>query len=407
MSIIFKLAFRNLWRNKRRTLITAASVMFAAFFAIALSSVRKGIWTNTMDGMLQSYTGHIQIHANGYQENQSIDLLMAEPEKLMQKIQQDRNVEKMMRRLENFALISTGDKTKGVLIAGVEPEEAAQFMGSSMFFKAGEWIRPRENEAVIGTELARNTGQAPGDTLIAVSRGYHGNNAAGQFVIRGIADFGNPGLNNQLIYIPLDVAREFYAAPDMVSALILTTDDIDRVAETVRRLSSELEDESLEAITYRELIPSLIEAEALDRISARIILYILYILISFGILGTVMMMVKERQYEFGVLKAVGVKSAQLFKMVFTEILAIGLIGVTAGMILSYPVVEFFHRYPVRLSDKYQETYERFNMQPLLTAVYSPDIFLEQALAVLVMISLISLYPYFSLKNLHPVKAMHS
>lgn len=407
MNTIFKLAFRNLWRNKRRTLITAASVMFAAFFAISLSSVRKGIWTNTIDGMLQSYTGHIQIHADGYQENQSIDLLISEPEELMKKLQRDRSVDKMMRRLENFALISTGNKTKGALIAGVDPEEAAQFVENSMFLETGEWIRPGKNEAVVGTDLARNTGQTPGDTLIAISRGYRGNNAVGQFVIRGIADFGNPELNNQLIYIPLDIAREFYAAPDMISSLILTTDDIDKVTETVSRLTSGLEDESLEAITYRELIPSLIEAEALDRISARMILYILYILISFGILGTVMMMVKERQYEFGVLKAVGVRSAQLFKMVFTEILAIGVMGVAAGMIFSYPVVEFFHRHPVRLSDKYQETYERFNMQPLLTAVYSADIFLEQALVVLVMISLISLYPYFSLKNLHPVKAMHS
>jgi len=379
--------------------------MFAAFFAIAMSSLQKGTWLNTLEGMLHNYTGYIQIHADGYWENQSIDRLIDLSPTLMDSIQDLPGVDQVMERLENFALVSTGPKTKGVLIAGVVPDQVEKFSKISSQIKKGEWIRAGKNEAVVGKDLAELLTQSLGDTIIAISQGFRGNNAVGQYVIVGIADFGNPEFNKQMIYIPLDKAQEFYAAPGMVSSIVLTTRNIDEVKVTKQQLQNKLDSTRYEVMDYQELLPSILEAQALDTASAKIILYILYILIGFGMFGTVMMMLKERQYEFGVLKAIGMKSWQLFQMIFIEVLAIGIIGVLAGMLLSLPLITYFNYYPIHLGAEYAETYEQFNMEPLMKSVIRLDIFFEQALIVFFMIALISLYPYFSLKSLRPVEAM--
>lgn len=407
MWMTLKLALRNLWRNRRRTLITAASVMLAAFFAITMSSIQKGLWQNTLEGILYNYTGSIQIHAKGYWENQSIDVLLPARTSMIDTVRNTKGVKIVLERLQNFSLASTGPTTKGVLIAGVKPDQIQQFSNISNHVKKGSFIKEGQNEAVVGAKLAEIMGQSVGDTLVCISQGYRGNNAVGQYTISGIVDFGNPDFNKQLILIPLNQAQEFYAAEGMISSLVLITDNLDEVKNTAQNLRTVLDTSIYEVMDYEELVPALIEGKALDEASAKIILYILYILIGFGILGTVMMMLKERQYEFGVLKAIGMKSRQLFTMIFIEILSIGFIGVVAGMLLALPWVLYFQYNPIHLGGQLAETYERFNMVPLIKAVIQPGIFIEQAVVVFVMVALISIYPYYNLKKMVPVEAMRA
>ncbi len=407
MALTFKLAFRNLWRNRRRTLITAASIMFATFFAISMSSLQKGTWQHTLEGLLHNYTGYIQIHAKGYWENQSIDLLFDDRPGLKDSLQAIRGVNNIMSRIENFALLSTGPKTRGVLFAGIQPSEISQFTDIEQQIEQGRFLQDGNSQAVMGKDLADVLGLSVGDTLIAISQGYRGNNAVGQYPISGFVDFGNPQFNKQLVYITLDDAQEFFAAPGLVSSLVITTDRINSVDRVAREINSLLDTTAFEVMTYEELLPALIESKALDEASSKIIMYILYVLIGFGILGTVIMMLRERQYEFGVLKAIGMKFRQLFSMVFMEVLAMGLIGVLAGIMLSLPVILYLQYNPIHLGAEFAETYEQFNMEPLMKAIVAPGIFIEQAIVVFLMVTLISLYPYFNLRNLKPVEAMRS
>lgn len=407
MAITFKLAIRNLWRNRRRTLITAASIMFATFFAISMSSLQQGTWQHTLEGLLQNYTGYLQIHAKGYWDNQSIDLLIPDSPTMKDSIQHHPQINRVMARLENFALVSTGPKTKGVLLAGVHPDEIRQFTDIDDQMLQGSFIEEGQPHAVLGKDLAEVLGLTVGDTLIAISQGYQGNNAVGQYKITGLVNFGNPQFNKQLVYIPLSEAQEFYGSPDMVSSLILLTHRIGNVDQVADQLASRLDTSRYEIMTYEELIPTLLESKALDEASSKIIMYILYILIGFGILGTVMMMIRERQYEFGVLKAIGMKSRQMISMVFLEVQAMGLVGVLAGMILALPLVVYLNLHPIHLSSEFGETYEQFNMEPLMKSILSPGIFLEQAIVVFLMVVIISLYPFFTLRNLKPVEAMRA
>lgn len=399
------MAGRNLLRNRRRTLIATASIMFAAFFAITMTSIQKGTWQHTIEGMLHNYTGYIQIHALGYSENQSIDLLLEHDTTLLNDIRNIPQVDKSMTRLENFALISAKERTKGVMIVGVEPQAANEFSGIESQLIDGRYLQAHSNDVIIGKNIARSFQLNVNDTILGISQGYHGNNAVGKFIVCGIMDFGSPDFNDQIILTSLSLAQSFYAADDLYSTIVLSTnniDDVDAVAET---LTYTLDKGKYEIQTYREMIPSLIEVQLLDKASSRIILAILYILIGFGILGTVLMMLHERNYEFCVLKAIGMKSYQLFWMIFIEILSIGFIGLICGSLLAFPILIYLYNFPIKLGEKITEAYARFNIVPLIKASIDKTIFFEQSVIIFIMVLIISFYPYIKIIQLDPVQGM--
>ncbi|GAA5225199.1 hypothetical protein GCM10025777_58300 [Membranihabitans marinus] len=379
--------------------------MFAAFFAITMTSIQKGTWQHTIESMLHNYTGYIQIHALGYSENQSIDLLLENNIELIKRIDQIPQVDKSMTRLENFALISAKDRTKGVMIVGVEPQAANEFSGIEAQLIEGRYLQSQSNDVIIGKNIASNFQLNVNDTILGISQGYHGNNAVGKFIVCGILDFGNPDFNSQIILTPLSHAQSFYAADNLYSTIVLSTKSIDDVPQVANALSQTLDSTMYEVRTYKEMIPSLIEVQLLDKASSRIILAILYILIGFGILGTVLMMLHERNFEFCVLKAIGMKSYQLFWMIFIEILSIGFIGLICGSLLAFPILIYLYNFPIELGEKITEAYARFNIVPLIKASIDQTIFFEQSIIIFIMVLFISFYPYIKITQLDPVKGM--
>lgn len=405
MWVLLKMAQRNLMRNKRRTLITTASVTFASFFALCMSSIQKGTWQNTIEGMLHNYTGYIQIHAAGHQENQSIDLLLPEDSIFQNTIKSIPGVDKTLQRLENYALVSIQDQTKGVLIIGLEPKAANEFSRIEQKIIKGRYLAPNSNDVIVGKDLAQNLHLSLQDTLLGISQGFRGNNAVGKFIVRGIIDFGTPEFNKNLLLTPLDHAQDFFATEDRFSTMVLTTDHISMVPDVAKAIQSTLDTHQIEVFTYQDLIPYIIEVQLLDKASSRIVLFILYILIGFGILGTVMMMLHERNYEFSILKAVGMTSVQLFWMMFFEILFMGIIGLISGSLIALPVLWYLVHFPIELGQQIAEAYAQFNIEPLIKASIEKDIFVEQSFIIFLMVLAISFFPYLKIHQLNPAQGM--
>jgi ABC-type lipoprotein release transport system permease subunit len=119
---MFKLAWRNLWRNKRRTIITAASVFFAVFFAILMRGFKHGVMVHLVDSVLHSYTGYVQIHKKGYWDNKTFEYSMTANDSVFTKIKEIKQVKGIIPRLESFSLASSGNKTKGVITVGIDPD---------------------------------------------------------------------------------------------------------------------------------------------------------------------------------------------------------------------------------------------------------------------------------------------
>jgi ABC-type lipoprotein release transport system permease subunit len=224
--------------------------------------------------------------------------------------------------------------------------------------------------------------------------------------VRGLVHFGSPELNKQLIYIDLQKAKWFYGTDSLVTTLVVDTDRPGVIKNTIKQMREKLGPE-YEAMDYEEMMPDLMKAKEVDTAGSQIILMILYLIIGFGIFGTILMMLKEREYEFGILKAIGMHSGQLNLMLWLETIFLGLIGCAAGLIISFPIVYYFYKNPIELSGQMAEAYEKFGVEPILPASIAPSIFISQALVVFIMITILAIYPMYKIHKLKPVEAMRA
>ncbi|MDH3650764.1 MAG: FtsX-like permease family protein, partial [Saprospiraceae bacterium] len=202
-------------------------------------------------------------------------------------------------------------------------------------------------------------------------------------------------------------AKWFYGTEGLITTLIVDTNDPDKIKSTVAGLRQNLDKSEYEVLDYKEMMPDLIQAREVDTAGSYIILLVLYVIIAFGIFGTILMMLKEREYEFGILKAIGMHTAQLNLMVWYETIFLGLIGCLAGMIVAFPLVYYFYINPIRLGGKMAEAYEKFGVEPLLPAAIDPALFITQAIVIFGMITILSLYPMLKIRSLKPVRAMRA
>lgn len=405
MNQIIKLAIRNIWRNKRRTLITAASILFAVFFSVAIMSIQVGTWDHMVDSIVHYHFGYAQVHKNGYWDDKSIDNAFdASP--VIEQLTGQPHISQLVPRVESFALASSGTLTKGALVIGMDPEKEDRLTKTKSRLVKGEYLDNGDEGALVAEGLAKYLKMELGDTLILISQGYHGINAAGKFPIRGLVHFGSPDLNKQLIYIDLEKAKWFYGTEGLVTTLVVDTDEPDDIKKTVAQIRNTL-GEDYEALDYTEMMPDLLQAREVDTAGAKVILLVLYLIIGFGIFGTILMMIKEREYEFGILKAIGMHTYQLNLMLWLETIFLGLIGTIAGILFSFPIVYHFYKNPIEMKGDMAAAYEKFGVEAVLPASIDPSIFISQALVVFFMISVLAIYPMFKMKNLKPVEAMRA
>lgn len=404
--MIIQLAWRNIWRNKRRTLITVASVLFAVLFSTLMESVQKGAWGYMIGNVVNFYTGYVQVHLKGYQEEQSLDLAFR-PEKATAAGKVLEGVQDVLPRLESFALASTGSNTMGVMVTGIQPDAEHRMTKIRDRLTSGGFIQDSDKQVLIASGIAEHLRLSPGDTLLLISQGYHGANAAAKYPVKGIIRYPSPDLNRLLVFLPLREAQWFYGAESMVTSLVYRLENEKYLPAVVGQLRQTLPKEDFEVLGWREMLPDLLEAQKLDSVGNIVVYVILYMIIAFGLLGTILMMIRERQYEFGLLIALGMKRWMLGTVVWLEIIFLGMLGAVAGILTAMPVVAYLKEYPLRFSGGYSELLEEFGFEPIFPALFSFQIFFAQAMIVLGITALLALFPLWKIGRMRPVKAMRS
>lgn len=360
-----------------------------------------------VDSIVHYHFGYAQIHKAGYWEDKTIDNAF-NPVRPFEISGEFSEVRQLVPRIESFALASFGTRTKAAMVVGIDPEKERTLTSIDTRIGTGSYFAHSDDDgAILAAGLAEYLRLNIGDTLVMISQGYHGINAAGKFPVRGIVHFGSPELNKQLLYITLEQAKWFYGTEGLITTLIVDTDAPDAIQKTVANLRQKLNHEEYEVMDYKEMMPELIQAREVDTAGSYIILIVLYVIIAFGIFGTILMMLKEREYEFGILKAIGMRTGQLNLMVWLETIFLGFIGSIAGMLVALPLVYYFHVNPIRLSGQMAEAYEKFGVEPLLPAAVDPSLFVSQAIVIFGMITILSLYPMLKIGSLKPVSAMRS
>ncbi|MEL7006357.1 MAG: FtsX-like permease family protein, partial [Bacteroidota bacterium] len=307
-------------------------------------------------------------------------------------------------RLESYGLAASEKRTKICMVVGVEPEKEPLVTSLDKKVVSGDYFEPGDESALISEGLADYLKLSVGDTLIIIGQGYHGVSAAGKFPIKGILKFASPDLNRTMVYLAIKQAQQLLGAPDRMTALVLEIDDVNDSEKIEAQLAATLGDD-YDVMGWKKLMPELNQIIEGERSENLIFLFVLYMLIAFGIFGSVLMMTLERQYEFGVLVAVGMRRIKLSYVVIMENIMISILGALAGTIISMPIVGYFYRFPIMVGGKLREAYENFGFEPIFYFSIEPKIFYSQTIVVLGIALVLSIFPFFKIARLEPVVAM--
>ncbi|MCK4346898.1 MAG: ABC transporter permease [Bacteroidales bacterium] len=392
------IAWRNLWRNKRRTLITVASVFFGVLFSTVMTSMQEGSYSSMVDNVVKFYSGYIQVHSEDYWENKTINNTFEPTDSLIDKISQVKEVIHFTPRLESFALASSEEITKGVMVLGVDPVKESQVTGIEKWIEKGRYLNPGDKGILVGIDLAKYLQLDLNDTIVLLSQGYHGISAAGKYPIAGILNFPSPELNRQTLYMGLSNCQDFYSAYDLLTSLVLMVKNQYDMPDAMKELRNEISS-PFSVMSWNEMQPELVQMIEADRAGGVFMKALLYMIIGFGILGTIMMMISERRREMGVMVAIGMQRFKLGNIIFLETLFIGFLGVLVGFLGSIPIINYYYNNPIRLPADAAEIMIEMGIEPLLYFSWMPSVFYNQVITIFVITALIAIYPVYKSRTM--------
>ena len=405
--MIIKIAWRNIFRNKKRTLITIGSIFTALFLIILMRGMQFGFYENLIKTVVESYSGYIEIHDKGYWENQSLNNSMIVDKQLLNEINEIKGVENVLERIKAFSLASSNDKIKGILINGVNIQDEKLIVDWNKRMVSGTLNFNGSNQVVIGKGISKYFNLNLKDTLVLFGQGYQGMMAAGKYEIIGIVDLKNPKLNDLGVFMDIDVTRRYISSDRIVTHLVIDKEenyDAEKLASKIRKNLSN----DFEVLSWKKTLPDLDQTITADSAGGLIMVYILYIVVCFGMFGTVIMMTEERRYEFGVLISLGMSRLKLSSVVLFEILILSLLGVLLAIIFTRPILIYFNNNPIdmsKLADGMSDALAKFGFDPVFPFSISWDIPLTHGLFIFIVSILMSLYPIIKIHKLNSVKSM--
>ena len=405
--MIFKIAWRNIYRNKKRSLITITSIFGALFLIILMRALQFGFYDKLIETVVESYAGYVEIHADGFWDNQNLDNSMEVDQSLINDIKSVEGVENIVQRLQTFSLISMGEKTKGGVVNGINISEEQKITDWSKKMVSGSFDIG-DDEIIIGKGIAEYFDIKENDTLILYGQGYRGMMAAGKYPVKGIIDLKNPNLNKLGIFMTIESARNYVSSEEISTHIIIDKEQYYKEENIVVDLSNVLS-KDYEIMTWKETLPEIEQTITADNAGGLIMAYILYIIVVFGMFGTVLMMTEERKYEFGVLISIGMSRIRLFGIILIETVILSMIGVVLAILITYPICYYYYLNPIDMADLMGEgadqMMEEMGFSPIAPMSIEWNIPLTHALVIFISSLLISIYPAIKISKLNPVKSM--
>lgn len=400
------IAWRNLWRKPWRTVITSGSIFFGVLLSAFMTSMQYGSYETMISNVVQFYSGYMQIFTEEYHENKTINNTFILNDSLKSIIDNEKGITHYTPRLEYFSLASSNEITKGSVVIGVDPEGENRVTGLKKWVKQGSYFDDKSNGVLVAIELAKYLKVGVGDSIVLYGQGFHGVMAAAVYPVAGILEFPSPELNKQFIYMTLKSCQELFSAPDRLTSVVLMVEDNYHLPPTLKHLKKEIKKPYM-VMSWQELQPELVQMIDGDKAGGLFMKSLLYIIITFGILGTILMMVSERKRELGVMIAIGMQRARLGAILFFETFFIGVIGALAGILVSIPLTYWYYLNPIPLTGDAAKTMIEMGIEPFMYFSIQPDVYYIQALVVFIITMLISIYPIIKSFTLNLTSALRS
>ena len=405
---LLTLGWRDIWRNRRRSLLTMGAIVFAMLVVALIKSSNDGTYDAMEERMARQYTGDLQVYRTGFFDDRTLEQSLTDYELDPDTLKQTHKwITAMSRRLDGFGLVSSDSASAGALITGIEPY-AEMSLGSYMLnVREGDYLSEEDSDrALLGEVLAKNLSVGVGDSVVVLTQGYHSVMGAEVYVVKGLIGTGSGELDRSIMLLTLPAAQDLLSMPGRYTSLILQTDSHRKADRRVQQLA--LDSDRFEAKSWRALMSDLAQLRELDSAGNFVIYAFLFLLIGLEIFNTTTMSMLERVREFGVMMAIGLNPGQISLLIVMQVLMKVLMAVVAGAVLIAIVTGIWSHYPIPLPEDVQEYNAEIGF--VMDGVYfsnRPSILLLPVMSVLVMSAISIIYPVVRVRRLTPVAALRS
>jgi ABC-type lipoprotein release transport system permease subunit len=336
--MVSKIAFRNIFRQKRRTLLTTLT-MFGGFVLCSFSiAFMDGSYNNVINMFTRNQLGHIQIHHYEYTDRPALYRTIDNYEEIGRELDGHERVEAWAPRVFTAGLASVGTKSAGVRIVGVDParETAATRFDKKITTGAG-FYDEAGYQALLGEGLATRLGADIGKEIVVVSQGADGSIANELYTISGLIDSGNEMDDQMTLYLRLADAQELLVLEGRVHEIVIVANSVRGLHRLSDSIAASVNRQELTVEPWQEFAKSFYDAMKADQKGNWISLVVITILVAIGVLNTVLMTVLERTREYGLMRAIGTRPRQVFGLVIIEVFEMSLLSVGIGLIVAYAV----------------------------------------------------------------------
>lgn len=404
-----RLAWRNVWRNPRRTGLTVAATVFAIVLVMVAVALGAGVHEKMIEDAVRYGSGHVSIAGAGWLENRTLEQFVRFDPALERAIRETDGVRGYAPRVSSFALLSKANATSGVAVLGVDPQlEDTVSVLSTRVRRGGFLTRGGRREIVLGERLASKLSARVGDSLLLYSVAYSLETAYELFDVVGVMNLPDATLDRNLAVVSLADAQDFFVYGDRVSEIAILADDADRADGIAAALRAKLAGAHVEVNTWDEVMPDLVEFIVLDDAGMYIMVFIVVVVVGFGILNTILMAVLERRKEFGVVLALGLKPRSVFRTVFVESMLLAAVGLVIGLAIAFPLVLYLQANPIPLAgEEMARVMEMFGAEPVITFKLKPLNPIGSSLTIVVLALVAALYPAVKASRGRPVDVLRS
>ncbi len=365
MKTTIKLAIRNLFRNRRRTILTSLTFAVGMAIIIITNTIMKGSHESNIERAVRRSSGHYQILYKGFLEKQTLYYSLELANINDSAIRAIPGVEQLLYRISSPVLIESEGRTRLVMIRGIDSEKEADYGGLKANIKSGKYLSSDDpGGAYVGSGLAEAMHLKPGDTLFAIGEARDMSVAAGSFHVRGIFETGNSDLDRNIVNIPIEAATELFVMEGFATEAVVmldSYDSMDDVGESIRRLLGPDE----ELVDWKKIIPELIQLVALDAAFGEIMILILAMIAIFGVVNTMITAILERRREFAMILALGSPRKTIFNIVIAESILLTFVSIIPGVILGILGSEYFVHNPIVMTGEAAKSMQSWGFEPFI------------------------------------------
>lgn len=407
MSLLFRIAFLNLWRRMSRSVLVILMVGMSITGLLLMQGVFEGMINQMIDNSLRSDTGHISIYNKEYRTSKSLDDQIPNPKEVISFIKKQSEVDSFIERVIHEGLVATAKHSQGATIIGTNLEDENYHAHLKNYLTEGEYTFGKLNKgALIGAELADKLKVSIGKKIVITVQDVHKEINSISLKVTGIVRTNNVKIDKSGVIIDEERLKQLSGLDDKATQISLFVSNKDAQIPLVEKINSEFGNTQINAYHWKKIFPMFEQYEGIEVAFYAISYFLIFIVAALGIFGVILVSVLERVREFGIMLAIGSSFSRVRFQIILESMLLGLMGLLSGSIIGGALLYYFATTGIDLSS-YSEAMNQFGMDAVIKAEFEAVYFLYSSISVILATFFAALWPIRVLKKLHPIEAVNA